>query len=272
MWDILKGDYKQFGSVYDISILNDGSDESKKLKYSMLDFVNYYNNKEYIDKIRQETDDDNKNDWDDVFHDNDDGKEPMPNVLKSDFNVMAHSDPGLFALSFSSTNEGLEMYDEQSKKWIKIGLNEGIWWNGKTANVIDNKVKPGEHRIKIDDKTYKPRFTGWYEVSCNKQLKSEIMTETLKMKRKNKEIDDASQNILKALNHEFGSNKQNKNRNNNNNNNNIGDINIGNYKKEYRTGISMSKSGRPIRNYNVKSTQLQDKNNVNNDDSFWNNF
>ena len=57
-----------------------------------------------------------------------------PTVLKSEFNVFEHSDPGLFALSFASTNTGLEMYDEKDKKWIPIGLNEGIWWNGKTAN------------------------------------------------------------------------------------------------------------------------------------------
>ena len=174
-------DYKQFGSKYDISILNDGKeaeqDINKKLKYSMLDFVNYYNDKEYIAKIRSN-------------EINDKDGQLKPSVLKSEFNVFEHSDPGLFALSFASTNEGLEMYDELDGKWIKIGLNEGIWWNGKTANIIDNKIYPGKHRVKIDDKTFKPRFTGWYEVSCNRQLKKEIMSETLDMMTGDEVLND----------------------------------------------------------------------------------
>ena len=31
---------------------------------------------------------------------------------------MEHSDPGLFALSFMSTNEGLELYDVSDDKWV----------------------------------------------------------------------------------------------------------------------------------------------------------
>ena len=183
-------DYKQFGEMYDISILNNG--EVLKLKYSMLDFVNYYNDKEYIDNIRKDADSDDNKTKDDE-HDN-----PKPNVLKSEFNVFPHSDPGLFALSFSSTNEGLEMYDHVTKNWIPIGLNEGIWWNGKTANIIDDKIKSGEHRVKIDNKTFKSRFTGWYEVSCNKQLKPEVMKEALDLV-KDDDVNKMSESILAGL-------------------------------------------------------------------------
>eukprot|EP01084_Bolivina_argentea_P033247 61522_1 len=159
--------WKEFGTKYDVSILNNGKSNWTQ-KFSMLDFVNYFNDKEYIFNIRKNEDEKQSN-------------ELKPNVLKSEFNVFEHSDPGLFALSFSSTNNGLEMFDQVTKKWIAIGLNEGIWWNGKTASLMNKNFKEGKHRVKIDDINYKSRVTGWYEVSINKQLKPEIMKETLDM-------------------------------------------------------------------------------------------
>eukprot|EP01084_Bolivina_argentea_P102172 183089_1 len=141
-------DVNDFGTKYDISLFNE------KMKFSMIDFVNYFNNKQYIEKLRN-----------DEFVEND--NEIKPTVLKSEFNVFEHTDPGLFALSFASTNDGLQMFDITTNEWIKIGLNECIWWNGETATKVNKQMKAGKHRVLINDVNYKPRFTGWYEVSCN---------------------------------------------------------------------------------------------------------
>eukprot|EP01083_Nonionella_stella_P194416 717120_1 len=149
-------DYTEFGTKYDISLLND------KLKFSMLDFVKYYNDKQFIEKIRSSTDD----------------NKLQPNVLKTDFNVCEHIDPGLFAISFGSTNEGLELYDPVSDEWIKIKPHEAVWWNGDMSTKINSDLKAGKHRVMIND-DYVPRFTGWYEVSCNKQLNQNIMQQAL---------------------------------------------------------------------------------------------
>ena len=169
-----------------------------KLRYSMLDFVNYFNDKDKIMQMREliknETNDNGisggGNDDDD-----DDEKELIlessksqvvklePRVLGSECNVEGHSDPGLFALSFLSTNDGLQLFDRIENKWIDIDNTQGIWWNGMLAETIGKykRMKSGIHRILIDDKKFKPRFTGWYEVSCNFQLKESIIQEAYSM-------------------------------------------------------------------------------------------
>eukprot|EP01083_Nonionella_stella_P085081 235685_1 len=152
-------DYTEFGTKYGISLLND------KLKFSMLDFVKYYNDKEFIEKIRSSSDDNTE-------------RELQPEVLKTEFNVCEHIDPGLFAISFGSTNEGLELYDPVGDEWIKIAPDETVWWNGDMSTKINSDLKAGKHRVMINE-NYIPRFTGWYEVSCNKQLNQNIMQQAL---------------------------------------------------------------------------------------------
>ena len=169
----------------------------------MLDFVNYFNDKNKIDQMRQlkangnvnviksnlvnDNADETKDQGAIVTQQQEEHEEQQqPTVLQTKFNVMEHSDPGLFALSFMSTNLGLEMFDRVTKKWIKIKPNEGIWWNGKMSETVgkDNGVdiKSGLHRIMIDEEKYTPRFTGWYEISCNFQLKQKVLKQCYEMK------------------------------------------------------------------------------------------
>ena len=174
-----------------------------KLRYSMLDFVNYFNDKDKIMQMRQLVKDDHETNNNNGGNGNDgngddDSKELLlkdsqpqsqvvsklePRVLAGKCNVEEHSDPGLFALSFLSTNDGLQLFDRIDNKWIDIDNTQGIWWNGMLSQTIGKykDMKSGIHRILIDDKKFKSRFTGWYEVSCNFQLKESIIQEAYQM-------------------------------------------------------------------------------------------
>ena len=198
-----KHDLISFGKAYDISMLNrqiNNDSQQSKFDYAMLDFVNYFNDKKFIENVKQQCNN-NKENTNKNKNVKLKPKIKIPRVLNSGFNVKEHSDPGLFALSFLSTNSGLELYDRVEKEWIEIENTQGIWWNGIMSETVGYNngafIQSGQHRIRIDEKGYKPRFTGWYELSCNFQAKQSIVDEATMLYQTKK---DAQQLVTKLFN------------------------------------------------------------------------
>eukprot|EP01084_Bolivina_argentea_P298909 515184_1 len=95
-------------------------------------------------------------------------------IRKNKMNVCSHTDPGLFSLSFVSTNDGLELFDIIEKKWFKVPLNCGVLFAGETMPyVTDGRLKSGIHRVRFNENNIS-RFTGWYEVCGKHQIRYDV--------------------------------------------------------------------------------------------------
>jgi len=86
-----------------------------------------------------------------------------------EYNVAAHGDPGLFAISLKSTAPGLKMLDLSTNNWVPVPEDSAVLWCGATASETssDNRIQPGWHKV---DTTHKPRITIWYEVCASDQI------------------------------------------------------------------------------------------------------
>jgi len=103
---------------------------------------------------------------------------PQPNVGTSvaDVNCVPHHDPGLLSISFFSDNEGLQLLDPTTNKWIDgpnntidSQKNIGVIWLGEAAvKATKGGVKAGVHRV-VYPNNGKPRLTIWYEMCTVKQ-------------------------------------------------------------------------------------------------------
>jgi len=104
-------------------------------------------------------------------------------TLKLDREMMVpnHMDPGIFSFSVYSNAPGLEMYDQQTKKWFPVPLNMGVIWCGVAAKEASNeKLQAAYHRVQPHSKY--ERITFWYEVCVMNQLLTENL---LPMEKKN---------------------------------------------------------------------------------------
>jgi ubiquitin C len=124
-------------------LLKANNDKGQKFfGYGMLDIVEYFNNS---------------------------SSSPSSSSKKRDFNVAAHADPGLFAISLKSTAAGLQMLDQETNSWIKVPNDCCVLWCGATAEeVTDGKIKAGWHKVEMHESD--PRLTMWYEVSAIDQI------------------------------------------------------------------------------------------------------
>ena len=130
-----------------VTILS-GYDGSEEMKCGLLDFVHYKNIED-----KQEVSE-------------------YPMIKNKAENVGAHTDPGLFSLSFMSTAPGLQLYDRDC--WRVIGNDCGVLWCGEAAPRISmGKIKAGIHRVMFNGD--QPRFTSWYEASVDAQLTKAIV-------------------------------------------------------------------------------------------------
>jgi len=103
---------------------------------------------------------------------------PQPEVGASvdDVNCVPHYDPGLLSLSFYSNNEGLQLLDPKSNKWIdgpnntlEDQKNIAVIWLGEAAvKATKGAVKAGVHRV-VYPNNGQPRLTVWYEMCTVKQ-------------------------------------------------------------------------------------------------------
>lgn len=96
--------------------------------------------------------------------------QPLLGKDTEEVNCVPHYDPGLLSLSFLSTEEGLQLFDERSQSWVDGPVNTkddekniGVIWLGYAATQVDQKLRPGIHRV-IYPKKSSPRLTAWYEV------------------------------------------------------------------------------------------------------------
>jgi len=101
-------------------------------------------------------------------------KTPPPAMGSSveEVNCVPHYDPGLLSISFFSDNEGLQLFDPTTQKWVDGPLTSttAVIWLGEAALKASKKkpLKAGVHRV-IYPKNRKPRLTMWYEVCTVKQ-------------------------------------------------------------------------------------------------------
>jgi len=103
---------------------------------------------------------------------------PQPEVGASvdDVNCVPHYDPGLLSLSFYSNNEGLQLLDPTTNKWIdgpnntiEEQKNIAVIWLGEAAvKATKGAVKAGVHRV-VYPNNGQPRLTVWYEMCTVKQ-------------------------------------------------------------------------------------------------------
>jgi len=103
---------------------------------------------------------------------------PQPKVGSSveDVNCVPHYDPGLLSVSFYSNNEGLQLLDVRTNKWIDGPNNtlEGqrniavVWLGEAAVKATNGAVKAGVHRV-IYPTNGMPRLTSWYEMCTVKQ-------------------------------------------------------------------------------------------------------
>jgi len=103
---------------------------------------------------------------------------PLPpmGTSVSEVNCVPHYDPGLFSISFLSTNEGLQLQNPKTKEWIAGPINTingqsdiCVIWLGEAAVKASKKgLKAGIHRV-VYPRVAAPRLTMWYEVCTVKQ-------------------------------------------------------------------------------------------------------
>eukprot|EP01112_Ceratiomyxa_fruticulosa_P016087 TRINITY_DN4827_c0_g1_i1.p1 TRINITY_DN4827_c0_g1~~TRINITY_DN4827_c0_g1_i1.p1 ORF type:complete len:389 (+),score=86.99 TRINITY_DN4827_c0_g1_i1:307-1473(+) len=94
-------------------------------------------------------------------------------------NCVPHFDPGLFSLSFLSTNEGLQLFDFETSTWFAGPINSktgqeniGILWLGdKAVSASEGRWKPAIHRV-VYPRNERSRITSWYEVCTVDQINS----------------------------------------------------------------------------------------------------
>jgi len=85
--------------------------------------------------------------------------------------VSPHGDPGLFAISFGSTEHGLTLLDPDTDTWFSPPLDSAVLWCGATAEEITNgKIKTGWHA----SKSKAMRTTMWYEICVSDQISGDI--------------------------------------------------------------------------------------------------
>ncbi|CAF0978103.1 unnamed protein product [Adineta steineri] len=121
---------------------------------SMLDIVNYFNNKTGPIKVPE------------VGHNTD------------EVNCVPHYDPGLFSLSILSTCDGLQLKDRYENKWIDGPNNSqhdqsniGVIWLGEAASILtENRLKSGIHRVVYPRIIHQARLTIWQEVCTTAQI------------------------------------------------------------------------------------------------------
>lgn len=148
----------ELGKSCDLALFSD-----EKPKFGMLDVAHYLNDKsKYFDQ----------------------NSEIIPPK-----NCVEHYDPGLFSLSFYSSQPGLQVLDLSTEKWYdgpcntkEDEKNYGIIWCGSAASKISkNEIKPAIHRVEYPEESNKePRMSIWYEICTFSQE-----TDYLKLEQKN---------------------------------------------------------------------------------------
>merc|ERR1712130_416919 len=87
-------------------------------------------------------------------------------------NCVEHYDPGLFSLSFYSSQPGLQLLDLRNNQWVDGPCNSvesmknvAIIWCGAAAQTIDPRFKPAIHRVQYPERMdgSAPRMAIWYE-------------------------------------------------------------------------------------------------------------
>lgn len=99
--------------------------------------------------------------------------------MRKEMNCKEHSDPGLLSISLRSTENGLQLRDENGN-WNGMPLNKrfAIIWAGDAANKINPEVKTCIHRV-INPPDLgglnKARIAIWYEICTSAQEHKELM-------------------------------------------------------------------------------------------------
>jgi len=89
------------------------------------------------------------------------------------YNVAAHGDPGLFALSACSTAPGLQMYDPQEEAWLDVPPGVGVLWCGTTASEMSQgRIPVGVHKVVNHDGA---RTSVWYEACAYDQVDLDVV-------------------------------------------------------------------------------------------------
>merc|ERR1712232_500729 len=92
--------------------------------------------------------------------------------------VAPHGDPGLFAVSLLSSQQGLQLYDPVLHSWRLPPEGIAVLWLGGTACQIDNTLPVGVHRVLQTG--HLPRDTLWYEVCAEDQVAVDIRQQGLR--------------------------------------------------------------------------------------------
>jgi len=129
-------------------------------------------------------------------------------------NCVEHYDPGLFSLSFFSSQPGLQLLDLETHEWVDGPCNTengnedvAILWCGAAISKIDQQFKPAVHRVEYPeqkDGSADTRMSIWYEVCTSAQetdyLKfensAEIPPNVFVKKTRAKKLTDKPEHVL----------------------------------------------------------------------------
>ena len=106
---------------------------------------------------------------------------------RKDINCEEHADPGLLSMHLRSTEQGLQLKDENGK-WFSPYNNKNIaiLWTGTVATKINPEIKPGIHRVinptspnsNLNQLNKKPRMAIWYEICTSQQEHTELINKS----------------------------------------------------------------------------------------------